>query len=557
MVKSKSKSKKFKKGQKQSDKPVLSLKEQLAQKRQAQKQLQELIQVVSISALVGAVLGLLLAAIADPKMAVAPILGIPCLALSYKYPRKAIWAFLIYMPFSGTVVYALGGNALLQLAKDAFYIPALIGLVQQCKRKKQPILVPKELIPTFSISLGLSLMTLVVVNGVMLTGKAEGQPFLQGILGLKVFLGYVPLIFCAHYLIENKKQLLFCGRLHLILAITCCALSLVQYSMLKSGTCQGTDHLSGDALFKASVEARCFVGGSLVYSPSQGMIRLPGTFVSPWHWGWFLISNSALTFAVAFSDPSPLWRIGGLAGMAIVFINAVICGQRIALALVPVVTIILLVLTGQLANLKRFIPIGVGLGVVIAIGIATNPQLIQERIESFQGRAEASPPQAFIEEQFHWAIRKQKGILGRGLGGATNSTRVFGGVALVETYYPKVLYEVGVLGTIVFLVFVTHLVILGFKSYRSVREKNLRSFGSSFWVFTLIVSYNTYWYPLDTDPVAVYYWFFAGVILVLPKIDKQEQEKAKLAALEAEKNDPKLRKKRTKKEDKNPKIVTP
>jgi hypothetical protein len=37
------------------------------------------------------------------------------------------------------------------------------------------------------------------------------------------------------------------------------------------------------------------------------------------------------------------------------------------------------------------------------------------------------------------------------------------------------------------------------------------------------MSYNTYYYPLDVDPVAVYYWFFAGVLLKLPEIDKQER----------------------------------
>ncbi|MCP2730765.1 hormogonium polysaccharide biosynthesis protein HpsL [Limnofasciculus baicalensis] len=535
--KSKNKSKKGKKQSKPSEKPTLSLKEQLAQKRKKQKEIQELIKWISISLIPGIFLGLIVGATKDPKMGIAPVIAIPCLVLSYKYPRQALWAFLIYMPFGGTVVYALGGNALLQLAKDAFYIPALLGLVAECKRKGQPILIPKALIPTFAITFVLSTLTLVFVNLVQLqlSGKETGQPFLQGILGLKIFLGYAPLIFCAYYLIEDKKQLLLFARLHLILAITCCALSLVQYSMLQRGICRGTDHLAGDLLFKASVEAKCFVGGALLYSPSQGVIRLPGTFVSPWHWGWFLISNSVLTFTVAFCDTSALWRLMGLGGMAIVFINAVICGQRIALALVPVVTVILLILTGQIANLKRFIPIAVGLGIVIAIAMATNPELIQERIASFQGRASASPPEDFIVTQFQWAMGNQDGFLGNGLGRGTNSTRTFGKVSLIETYFPKVIFEVGVWGFIGFMIFVSHLTVFTFKTYRSLKDKSLRDFGSCYWVFILIITYNTYWYPLDTDPAAVYYWFLAGVIIALPKIDKQEQEKLKLA--EAENDD--------------------
>jgi hypothetical protein len=37
-----------------------------------------------------------------------------------------------------------------------------------------------------------------------------------------------------------------------------------------------------------------------------------------------------------------------------------------------------------------------------------------------------------------------------------------------------------------------------------------------------VISYNTYYYPLDVDPVAVYYWFFAGIALKLPELDRLE-----------------------------------
>jgi hypothetical protein len=302
-------------------------------------------------------------------------------------------------------------------------------------------------------------------------------------------------------------------------------LGLVQYYFLSSGRCVGTRNLEGAALFKASLEAKCFVGGSLLYSPEYGVIRLPGTFVSPWHWAWFLISNAFLTYATAFSDPSPLWRIGGLVGMAVVFVNAVISGQRIALILVPVVTVILLVLTGQIANLKRFLPIAIGLSIIIAIGAALFPAVVEERINSMFARWAASPPTDFIAGQAEFTSKKGMQILGEGLGTATASTKIFGFPSLIETFYPKLLYEIGPMGVLAFLGLVTSLTVVTFKAYRSIKEPNLRSFGASFWVFILVISYNTYWYPLDTDPVAIYYWFLAGVIMKLPEIDREEKEK--------------------------------
>jgi hypothetical protein len=296
-------------------------------------------------------------------------------------------------------------------------------------------------------------------------------------------------------------------------------LALIQYLLLLTGKCVGTRMEVGSDLFKASLEARCFVGGSLLYSPQHGVIRLPGTFVAPWQWGWYLISGAFLTFASAFSDPKPFWRILGLLALGAVFILAVISGQRIALALVPIVAASLLVLTGQVTNLKRFIPIAIGLGIVLGGAALQNPATLQERMDSFVSRWQASPPYAFIVEQFTWAMEGYN-ILGHGLGRATNSARALGETALIETYYPKLIYEIGPFGALVFLCFVTILTRLVFKTCKKLRDQNFRSYGSSLCWFVCFISYNTYYYPLDVDPIAVYYWFFAGVILKLPEIER-------------------------------------
>ncbi|NJM86397.1 MAG: hypothetical protein HC847_03445 [Hydrococcus sp. RU_2_2] len=540
----------------------LDLKERLAQKRQARDVRRKIFSVLGISFVFAILVALPLGIAVNPRVGGSVAIGFPVLLLCFNYPRTALWVFLIYMPFNGTITYWIGqGNALFQLSKDAFYLPALLGLVLECRRRKLPILIPKKLLPSLGILIFCALLTLLFANGWQQTlplcsqvPEAErflrdgagnllldangiiirrpctdgGMPVLQGILGLKVLLGYIPLIFCTHYLIQDKKRLLLLGRILVIIALVCCSLALVQYWMLKTGRCVGTREMAGVDLFKPNLDAKCLVGGAVLYSPEQGQIRLPGTFVSPWHWAWFLVANAAICFATSFSDTSLFWRTTGLVGMGMVFVNAVICGQRLALALVPAVIIVLLILTGQIANLKRFIPIGLGLSLVLFVAFSfINPDFVQQRIDSFVNRWNQAPPYAFIQTQFEFALEQQKGFLGRGVGKATNSTRVFGSVSLVETFHPKLLFEMGFPGLIAFMAFITHLTILCFKSYRSVKDRALRSFGSSLWVFMLIIGYFPYWYPLDTDPVAVYYWLFAGVVLKLSDIDKQEQEKLK------------------------------
>ncbi|MEH2389131.1 MAG: hormogonium polysaccharide biosynthesis protein HpsL [Nostoc sp.] len=537
MPKFKSKSQQSKKSKKQAKKETstLNLKEQLAQKRKAAQARKELISLLTTATFGGVFVGILLFFLAGIKAAVPGVLGIIIMSLSYKYPRQALYAFIIYVPIGGTITYYLGDSPILQLAKDAFYVPALIGLWQTCRKQGLPLIIPQGIKIPLYIVLGCSLLTLLFVNGGQqfnppISGLLEkGPPEIplgMGILGLKIFLGYVPLIGCAYYLIRDKRDFLFLSRLQIALILICCVLGFIQYFLLITGVCQGTRGLEGDALFRATLEARCYFGGALVYSPDEGVIRLPGTFVAPWQWAWFLIASTFFTFATGFTDPSPIWRLVGLGSLVTVFLNSVISGQRIALALVPICFGILLLLTGQIGNLKRFIPIGVGLALIVGIAILTNPVLVQERTESFTGRWDASPPQDFIIQQFEENWKTVDGPLGSGLGRATNSTRALGKTKLVETYYPKVLYEVGIIGVLAFLGLVTTLTIIGFKTYRSIKNRNFRSYGAALWVFILFISYNTYYYPLDVDPVAVYYWFFAGVLFKLPILDKQEKEEA-------------------------------
>ncbi len=518
--------KKSPKSKKQStvETPTLSLKEQLAQKRQAAKARKEFTSILTSTTGCGLFLGMIIFFVAGVKLAIPAALGIIIITLASKYPRPALFAFIIYVPFGGTIIYTLGNSPLMQLAKDAFYVPAAISIWQACKKQNQAFIVPKAIKTPLLILWICCLLTLVFINGgQQLSKHPSGEiPIGVGILGLKVFMGYIPLITCTYYLIRNKRDFLLLSRIQIVLILVCGVLGIIQYMLLIIGVCKGTVGVEGDALFKASIDSRCYFGGALLYSPEEGVIRLPGTFVAPWQWAWFLISSTFFTFATGFSDPAIIWRLISLGSLALVFVNAVVSGQRIALALVPICFVLLLLLTGQLGNLKRFIPLGGGLAIILVIAMAANPVIVQERMDSFTGRWNASPPQQFITDQFAENWKSVDTPIGSGLGRATNSARVLGSGKLVETYYPKVLYEVGIVGMLVFLAFVTSITMAGFKAYRSIKNRDLRTYAGSMWAFILFISYNTYYYPLDVDPVAVYYWLSAGIIFKLPELDKQE-----------------------------------
>lgn len=546
------------KARKAKDSPTsLSLSEKLAQRRQKREKIQKFTLNLLFGIAFIVIVGIPLSLLTDWKIGLAAPTAIVTAVMSYQYPRIALWLFLIYMPFGGTITYSVGGgNAAFQLAKDVLYLSALVALIKECKTKRQPLLIKRQLLPTLLLLLFFCLMTYVFVNLtseflpycdsltgderfvqdatgayvlnpetglVILTPCKQGLVSLQGLLGIKVLIGYIPLIFCAYYLIDSKEKLIFLGRLLLVLTIICCLLGLYQYRLLAAGTCPGTRFMQAVDIYKPQLEARCLVGGAVAFNPNFGVIRLPGTFVSPWHWGWFLIANAGITFATTFSDPSLRWRLIGIGGMLLVLMNAVVSGQRIALILVPFFFLVMLILTGQIFKLKRFIPIAVGFGLAISFLVGRNPVIIQQRVDNFVERWNAAPPYTFIVNQYQWALDQFDGILGNGLGIATSSARFLGDIFFVETFHARVFYEIGPLGLLAFMIFLTHLVIVSFQDYHSIQDPVMRNYASSFWVFILLISYFPYWYPLDTDPVAVYYWFFTGVIFKAAVLDRQQK----------------------------------
>ena len=550
--------KKNKQGETKADSRPPNIKEKLALKKEERQRKQKLTGLIVFAICVAILIGLPLSLLFDPKIGAVVSLALILGVFSFSYPRTALWTFIIYVPFTGTIIYWLGGSPILQISKDIFYLPALIALVLECRKKRLPIIVPKQLGTTLLLIFVFCVVCLLAVNlqrqflppcdsvagmRIFRDGRLVGLPcresetFMQGLLGFKVLLGYVPLIFCTYYLIKDKPTLLFFGRLFVTLVIICCVLGLMQYWMLKTGRCAGTRGYVGDLLYKATLEARCLVGGSLIYSPEVNMIRLPGTFVSPWHWAWFLVSSAVICYASAFSEISQKWRLAALVGLTLVLINGVVSGQRLAFFAVPMIVGLMTILTGQIANLKRFLPIIFSVALLLAVGFSfLNPDFIQQRYDSAVARWQNSPPTAFIQEQLDFAIRNQGGILGRGLGVATSSARFFGYISFVETFHSKILFELGYIGFALYMIFITHLVYLAFRTYLSLKDPTLRGFAGSYWVLLLFVAYLPYWYALDTDPVGVYYWIFAGVIFKLPVIEKQQKEAKILAGETATKS---------------------
>lgn len=447
------------------------------------------------------------------------------------YPRWGLWLFLIYLPFAGTFTYSFDSvyepvdgyvnyadfSFGLHLIKDCFYFPALASVLVNTSCLTRLRIKYKWGFYAITALLITSIASLFFVNFFLKINYQSGTNlFLIGILGLKLFLGYMPLIICGYYLIRNHQDLLILSRLNSIIVIICCSLCIIQYILLVNGVCEGNINLPEPAASRASLQARCFVGGSLLYRPEWGLIRLPGTFVAPWQWGWFLIANTFLSFGSYLIEPKASWKLIAKISLALVFIATLISGQRVAFLLFFLSFILLFIVNKQYRQKNFLIMISVTI-LTLTIG---NSEIWGESVNSFIERWQYAPPHQFIWKQFQWIISVNPGLLGKGLGTTASAARHLGEIRLVEIFPLKLWYEIGWLGLLVFLITVSIICGITLKVYLSLEKQSYRNLAKSLWLFIVLISYNVWYYPLVVDPVAVYYWFFIGVLLKLPEIEK-------------------------------------
>lgn len=460
------------------------------------------------------------------------LLVIAC-AITYHFPRTSLYLFLIYLCFGGTITYLIPGvyqvvgakirfsniYFIFQFIKDVFYLPVLasilIGSRQTFKELFNRI---KPLFWSIIAFTSICLITFLFVNfPAQFNPNSEHKfPLLMGIIGLKIWLSYIPLILVGFYLIRNRQDLLKLTRLQVILITICCLLGLVQYFALTTGFCKGSVGLPEPAFHSTSLQARCLFGGSLLYYPPRNLIRLPGTFVAPWQWGWFLISSIFFTFALMQIETKKSWYYLSWFASFLVLTNAVISGQRIALLLVPIFFIILFFITQR--KTKNFaIKSGV---ITFLLIISLSFPVVRQAIESFIKRWNYSPPPQFIVKIFNYSVNNFQGFFGSGLGTTASAARKFGDIKLIEVFHGQLIYEMGFLGLISFIVMVSILVFLGWKILNSIQDQSLKNLAICLCIFILFISYNVYYYPLNVDPVNVYFWLLAGILFRLPDLYK-------------------------------------
>ena len=422
--------------------------------------------------------------------------------------QRGVYALLAYVPVAGVVTLSLSpwqGWPLLHpvLYKDWFFVlPAYLGYLAS-------LVLRRERLPRLPSSVTLSLLALSLI--VLAQAANPGVPnLLTALIGVKVWLFYIPLYLLAYSLVTSTRSLWVLFRLLVVLAILPCAFGIAEYVLAQSlGYAATMDAFYGAAAAQATQGYTSFqIGGGIVS-------RIPSTFTFVTQYFGFTLAMLVPSYVVWRSDPILRWRKLARWIMVLVTVASFLSGARSAFIFVPL-------LLGLMFGLDR------GFSGVLRAGLYVSVALTSALAISRMGaRALFDHVTGLF---FNYAVDTAYGDLiqsilqsplGSGTGTNTGPARYAferpEDFIALQNYYAKATIELGIPGLLLLCMLFVVLIREGFRMRRRLRTTSLRVIACAILAFLITMALNSFkGWLLDLDPVNVYFWVFAGVLAKLP-----------------------------------------
>jgi hypothetical protein len=455
---------------------------------------------------------------------VAALLVAGAFAVGLRNWRLAVVGLLVYIPVSGIAIDATYGDrferALAVLAKDfVFVLPAYAGFLVWTWRRRDRIEFPGA-----PVMLVFALAAVVVAQAF----NPALPKSLVGLVGVKVWLFYVPLVWLGYHLVRTREELFKLFGLLSVTALVPAVIGLGEASLIYGGHSDDVYRLYGDA---AAAVTQGYVGLEL---PGGGNLRrIPSTFSSFYQYYLFL----AVMLGVAYA----WWRgrewsrrmsvvAGGI--WVVLLAASFLTGVRAAFFMTPVLLALILVLEGRTA--LRFAALRLVPAAILVLAVITllpGTHLVAVWTEVFD-----------VGRQEFWDVlvnsgREAVSLTTFGLGSGIDSVSaryafsndedwqqfiypVLG--RWHESWYVKTWLELGVLGVATVLALFGTMLVRGVRGHLRIRDPGLRVASAvCVAVVAWAIVYAIKGQYLDLDPLNVYFWLFAGLMLRMPSLEEQ------------------------------------
>lgn len=340
---------------------------------------------------------------------------------------------------------------------------------------------------------------------------------LAGVLGLKSYFLYIPLIWMVPSLFNSRQELYNILRFYLILAFPVGLLGIVQYY---------SPSFSPINVYASGEEASAFVGSGL-----NQRVRVSGTFSYLGSYAVYVQFCLCLLVPFLQSKQSKLWELFCIATSLLVVVNILMTGSRTPVIATCFVISLYLVIKGisqprsVLSSYTRFLIPIVIISCSVVFWFPDALDALVERATSSDSVSERSV--GSLVEPFEFVRFKELDGYGTG---ATNQAVSALRLALnlpigekipigYESEPGRVMLEVGPLGFALWYALRIVLLFALWRAFRQLRNPFLKDLALIVFLLQLIHLPS---FIVFNPTASIYYWFLGGFIFLLPRLERLE-----------------------------------
>jgi hypothetical protein len=433
-----------------------------------------------------------------PGLAPLVAAGVMLAALSLDW-RRGVVALLVVLPFAGLPVFMAGTPGL--VARDVFVVmPLYMTFAIAAHRSDEPMLPP----------LGVALPALMVFAALVVAGVAVAPSLTVGAIGVKVWLAYVPMLAVGYRYVRRVEDMERVLRVTALIGLVPASIALAEWLLATRQTWNGylwtNDFGPFTRMYGSWFE---HVKWSVVaFGPDTNRIfipRVPSTFTGASQYYGFALVAYASAIAMALRMRTVAWTLCAL----VLGVACIASGARASYLVVPALLMVAFVLARPSLRHARYAVAVVAIVGLAGVALGANPMRIAEMMP------------AHLHQQLRTAwheMRSSFTLFGHGTGWDTNAALRYGDTTqqrYIENWYAKASLELGALGLLSIVVALAALVARAAVPLRRI-DAEARQLAAPIVALLLLTVLSLFKGPyIDLDPLNVYFWLFAGMLMGL------------------------------------------
>ena len=423
--------------------------------------------------------------------------------------KKLAFLILLLIPFFGYIINTLRPfTNLAPLFYDLVFLIPLYLLILK-KINKLEVVLPQELKGIFFL--------FVVIVFLQSINQFNPLPITARLIGIKVWLFYIPFIYIGYNLFEKSSDLLKFCRIFSVITIFPCSLSIIQYffSIFVGYEVTMNFFYAADV---AAASTQNYAQFNL--TPSLTILRTPSTFTFPTQFGNYLLCSLIPVVTSVYSSQNFKEKNFYRIILILVLFASVTSGVRGMYLFIPLFFILFFFQRKNLIIHFLF----ASLFFVIFFNFSNNFSFIAEYIYDLSIHY-----MVFFTEGF--GINEIKDITGHGVGTSTGAVRYVidqsiiqdGGVN--ESYYAKIFYELGLFGLCVLIIFYIQIYRQFSKCSKIYMNSDISAFvHSSKALLLIILVAGIKGYYINLFPIDFLFYLLLGIIIKLNFLDNYEKK---------------------------------